>query len=661
MHTHTFKIRVLSLLGGFLLILSLGFYFCLLKRQEPINQLEIALQESGKNRVELEKVLRRYGSNIADSLKYKAACFLIENMIGYSYREGKMLERYLDFYKLWSQNRHLPSSVFVDSIGKLYGNLPIFSLPLKYDIQEIDSSYLCHNIDWAFKVREEQPWGRNVSFDDFCEYVLPYRTGDEKLDYWREDYYNQYNALLDSLRSSAGPDKEDPIVAVQCLMETLTKQEVTFSQEVPVVLPHIGPKAVKYLCGTCREYVDYILDAVPALGNNNGRHFWVSFWDKDGEPYLQDFPYMPQMVRKDWMQWSPKVKVYRTTFSVNREIERQMASLEKEVYPFWKSPRFVDVTYPYAYYYKEELHIPSDMLYTSNVHSRIAYLCVNWLFDWIPVDWAVCDPDNLVFHQIQKGCVMRVAVYEDDKLHCLTDPFCIDEQTNELHVFSGEVGTQDITLYSKFSLAADDFFRDRMLRGVFEGSEWADFSERDTLYIINERPYRLQTVVSPYYKDKSYRYVRYYGNDGTNCNVAEVGFYSENDTVPLSGRIIGTSGCFQGDRSHEYTNVFDGKTWTSFDYKEMNGGWAGLDLGKDRWINKIVYTPRNWDNYIRPGDDFELFYCRQGWKSAGRVTASSDSLVWKDMPTNALFLLVNHTRGVQQRIFTYKKGEQVWR
>ena len=64
--------------------------------------------------------------------------------------------------------------------------------------------------------------------------------------------------------------------------------------------------------------------------------------------------------------------------------------------------------------------------------------------------------------------------------------------------------------------------------------------------------------------------------------MAEVGFYSENDTVPLSGRIIGTSGCFQGDRSHEYTNVFDGKTWTSFDYKEMNGGWAGLDLGKDR-------------------------------------------------------------------------------
>lgn len=635
--------------------------------------LQLALQEAGENRTELEKVLKHYSCNMDDSLKYKAACFLVENMVGYSYRTGKILDYHLEFYRLWSENRHLDSSVFVDSINQLYGSFSLSSLPLKYDIQEIDSSYLCHNIDWAFKVWEEQPWGKNISFNDFCEYILPYRVGDEKLDYWREDYYNQYNSLLDSLRLSVGPGKEDPVVAVQCLMKFLTAQEVTFSQKVPATLPHIGPKAVKYLCGTCREYVDYILyacrslgipcaiDAVPALGNNNGRHFWAAFWDKNGELYMQDFPHMPQMVRKDWMRWSSKVKVYRTTFSVNREIEKQMDSLEDEVHPFWKNPHFIDVTYPYAYYYKEALHIPSDMLYSSKIESRIVYLCANRLFDWIPVEWTVYDPDNLVFRQLQKGCMMRIGVYEEGKLYCLTDPFYIDEQTNELHVLSGKGEAQNVLLYSKFSLAADEFFRDRMLRGVFEGSNQADFSEKDTLYIINERPYRLQTVAYPYSIDKSYRYVRYYGNDGTNCNVAEVSFYSEKDTMPLSGKMIGTPGCFQGDGSHEYTNVLDGKTWTSFDYKETNGGWAGLDLGKPFRIDKIVYTPRNWDNYIRPGDDFELFYCQQGWKSAGRVTALSDSLVWKGLPDDALLLLVNHTRGVQQRIFTYEKGEQVWR
>ena len=50
-----------------------------------ISLLETALQQAGENRAELEKVLFRYQTDPADSLKYKAACFLIENMPHYNY------------------------------------------------------------------------------------------------------------------------------------------------------------------------------------------------------------------------------------------------------------------------------------------------------------------------------------------------------------------------------------------------------------------------------------------------------------------------------------------------------------------------------------------------------------------------------------------------
>ena len=43
------------------------------------NRLQYALELSGDNRPELEKVLAHYRD---DSLKYVAACFLIENMPG---------------------------------------------------------------------------------------------------------------------------------------------------------------------------------------------------------------------------------------------------------------------------------------------------------------------------------------------------------------------------------------------------------------------------------------------------------------------------------------------------------------------------------------------------------------------------------------------------
>jgi len=48
--------------------------------------LENALELAGRNRIEIEKVLTHYRKNPIDSLKYKAAIFLIENMPGhYSY------------------------------------------------------------------------------------------------------------------------------------------------------------------------------------------------------------------------------------------------------------------------------------------------------------------------------------------------------------------------------------------------------------------------------------------------------------------------------------------------------------------------------------------------------------------------------------------------
>ena len=95
-------------------------------------------------------------------------------------------------------------------------------------------------------------------------------------------------------------------------------------------------------------------------------------------------------------------------------------------------------------------------------------------------------------------------------------------------------------------------------------------------------------------------------------------------------------------------------------YKEPDGGWAGLDLGKPTLIRKLVYVPRNRDNFIRKGDRYELLYWNNlQWHSLGEQTASSDSLVYT-VPRNALLILQNHTRGRDERIFEYTRGQTQW-
>lgn len=184
-------------------------------REEMITPLEAALLSAKNNRKELEKVLCHYQKNPADSLKYKAACFLIENMPFYTYSDGEQLENYKSYYAWLKVCKNKTPQQISDSVEKVFG--PMKEPVKKRDILEIDSAYLCHNIDWAFKVWQEQPWGKNISFDTFCEYLLPYRIDDEPLTYWRETYYEKYNSLLDSLRISDTLDKEDPVVVAKYL------------------------------------------------------------------------------------------------------------------------------------------------------------------------------------------------------------------------------------------------------------------------------------------------------------------------------------------------------------------------------------------------------------------------------------------------------------
>jgi hypothetical protein len=40
--------------------------------------------------------------------------------------------------------------------------------------------------------------------------------------------------------------------------------------------------------------------------------------------------------------------------------------------------------------------------------------------------------------------------------------------------------------------------------------------------------------------------------------------------------------------------------------------------------------------------------------------ADSDVLLYENAPLNGLFLLRNLTIGVEERIFTYENGKQVW-
>lgn len=657
------------------IVIVLCLHAC--QHKGPPSLLDQALELAGENRNELEKVLSFYSRDAKDSLKYRAACFLIENMGHYYYYEGEQLENYKNYYKALYNHKNRGSSPtkILDSVSTHYGTFTLKNLRLKHDLRELDADYLCDNIEWSFKVWEEQPWGKNVSFEDFCEYILPYRIGNEKPTEWKQSFYERFNRFLAVLEDSTYSGRDDPVVAVKILMDSINANGNTFFTTIaPPNYPHVGAETSLYLTGSCRELTDFAIYACRALGipchidflmvrgNHNAEHFWVSYTDKSGELYIQDFPKSLKIARQDPIRFTRKAKMYRHTFSLDHDTRNTILALDGSAPPPFDLPLFKDITIFGAGHYIQEMRIPASQLYNTKPKGKVAYLCLSRRMEWVPVAWARFDKNNLFFRNVQKGDVMRVATWENDRLVFQTDPFSMHHLSNEITFFAGTDSVHDVVLLAKHSLGGENLYRNRMIGGVVEASDYPDFRDSDTLYVVNEVPKRLYTSVNVRSK-KAYKYLRYYGADGNHCNIAELAFYENaGDREPVKGKVIGTPGDWRAYGTHEYTNVFDGSTLTSFNYKEGSGGWAGLELEEPVKVSRVVYSPRNRDNYIRPGDTFELFYCDREWKSLGKIKDEhSDSLLYRDVPYGALLYLRNHNRGVDERIFTFEEGEQKWK
>ena len=192
-----------------------------------VNRLEYALEFAGESRRELEKVLEYYRG---DSLKYRAACFLIENMPHWYAYDGWQLDT---LEVLMRKDRE---GILSKDDKMRWNSFDYHALNKIYDSKVITSEYLIENIDLAFQEWQKRPWNKSLPFDDFCDLILPYRIGNERLSNWRSLYNSYYGSLLDSVYTGS-----DVLVACKCINDELNRQSYKYSVEwnVHIIEPNI--------------------------------------------------------------------------------------------------------------------------------------------------------------------------------------------------------------------------------------------------------------------------------------------------------------------------------------------------------------------------------------------------------------------------------------
>ena len=161
--------------------------------------------------------------------------------------------------------------------------------------------------------------------------------------------------------------------------------------------------------------------------------------------------------------------------------------------------------------------------------------------------------------------------------------------------------------------------------------------------------------------DVPVRYVRWYANPAKfNVVAAEVAFYEQGTGRKIPFQVFDLPEAVYGFGKDKMT---DGDVLTTYQAKGAGNRVLTFDLGGHYRLGEMLYVPHNDGNYIEAGDEYELFYHdgAAGWKSLGRQTALADSLVYENVPGNAVLWLRDLTKGKEEQQFILDKdGEQLF-
>ena len=616
------------------------FYSCL---DFEDKQLEYALNFAGDNRNELEKVLEHYAS---DPEKLESARFLIRNMPRYYGYEGWRLDSIQKVLAVAEQEQFV-----TDSAISKWTKVSPYLLPKVYDAHVITADYLIENIDLSFKVWKGSLWNRNLSFDDFCELILPYRIGDEPLSRWRTNYFKKYISCLDSLKGCV-----NPLVVCNVLAKELSKKEFFYLTDFD--MPRLSAKFLfNHRVGYCREMCDVAIYAMRACGipvatdmfvcspEYQGSHQWTVVRDSTG--YFYPF----------WITWyeiagnmkddgRKKGKVYRECFGMQQEPISGITNYEN--LPVLFKNRFIKYVTD-NYIDKNEFTINVD------VENRYIYLGVFSSKGWIPIDMGRNSGGKVVFKNVEPNLIYQ-PLYSDGKAHLEAGlPFLY--ASGEVSYFRPDTQKKEkVALTRKMSLIKNiKAFLYRSIVGVeIEGSKNLSFDNPKELLTLKD------TLSSNYNEfltqdTSGIRYIRYNSAPDQFIELAEIAFFEDmtgQKEIPV--KVVNKLKPLYPENSMDKLNDKD-----ILSYFESADTTCHIlfDLGKLVSVKKILICPRNDDNYVCPGDEYELFYNEgiKGWISLGKQIAE-DRILYYEVPENALFWLRNLTKGKEEQVFFCRNG-----
>jgi len=633
--------------------------------------LYYALKAAGKNKSELKAVLKHYRSVDKDSQKLKAAKYLIANMPAhYSYRDTAAINRY--YSKALQILGTGPSPDWQrDTLRQIsdtqFGGL---TRDIISDVEIMTADYLIYSIDHAFKQWKTQPWAQHLSYEEFRDWILPYKVTEyQSLDNWRDVLSEFYS---DSIKTVTDPDDQRNTIygAIEIVRNEIHSKQSAIGHRViwedrGSIPMRSAATWVRMTYGSCLDYVTMgtavfrslglpsAVDQVPVWGRNSDGHSWYVFPDDRGREQAT----INSIIMPAGMQFYPYEripKVWRSTYTINRDLVRYR-NTAKYVYPFDLCLQDVTNLYNVTSDIEVETYKNLSKKLRDKKYVYIAMAINEGGPEWKVLDYGKLRCGKAIFRNIGRNMLYIVLGYDGNKLIPISHPFILNKSGEVEYINNpfDKATSMDIRrkYYESYNVVD---MRRRLLGGKFQCSDYPDFKDAVTIYTIDHTdiPYLIETnVIRPY------RYWRYVSPDGSWGSISEVSFHDAQGNK-ISGRGIANPEAGQDAIDRAY----DGNLLSNFEINQPNGNWVGMEMGKPVVVPYVSVSPRSDDNDVCPGNEYELFYFDGiDWCSLGYKEAKGNSLYYEKIPINTLLWLRNYTRGNDERPFIVKdNGEIIW-
>jgi hypothetical protein len=638
--------------------------------------VKIVLENAGKNRDELEKVIQYYKEK-KDSEKLKAAYFLIGNMQNKYGHYGDFVQKYFPVFEKvhFLTDKKTDKDTIEKVVKKMWDSIETVCGPITpqnfiqaMDCNVITSEFLIENIDYAFKAWEEKPWAQHINFDQFCEFILPYRIYDEPLQFYRKKFYHEFSWLADSLK-----DKNDPIEACTVLNNFLAKKFV-FCDKLEKC-PMLGVNDMyKLQAGICEhryflvasimrsQAIPVGIDQTPQYNRWAGQHSWMVLLDKNGkarsfnggEPKIT-FPDSVYIA----IGSGYTTKVYRNTFAI------QPDALVSKVPPknipfFFQNPCIIDVTNGYDF---PQQTLKIELKEKSPSESKFVYLCCfGYSYYLAPFAYTKNSGTTAKFSHVGLDGIYVPIFFNENEYVIADNPHVVPKKSDKPEYLNPDKSKMiTVKLTRKYPVGGTMMnFAKSMIGAKLQASDNKNFSNPVTLFTIDSSYYCY--AEKEVKNEKPFRYYRYLSTDTGRIRIADIDFVcSEFETIKNKSTVFRIFGNALKDSTGikaVFKNAFDGDISTNLNAPPRT--WVAIEYGKPVKVTKVRFLVRNDLNVVEIGDQYELLYFDFGWQSLGKVIADKNYLIYSNVPDNALLLLRDLTKGQEERIFLYRNGQQIW-